>query len=53
VARRSRELLSSGSYGPLVVAYRNGAPVHLSDIAWHDGNSTVNRHSIGLQIDNR
>jgi multidrug efflux pump len=27
------QLLSSDSYRPLVVAYRNGAPVHLSDIA--------------------
>jgi multidrug efflux pump len=27
------QLLSSDQYRPLVVAYRNGAPVHLSDIA--------------------
>ncbi|HEX3702632.1 MAG TPA: multidrug efflux RND transporter permease subunit [Vicinamibacterales bacterium] len=27
------QLLSSEQYGPLVIAYRNGAPVHLSDIA--------------------
>jgi multidrug efflux pump len=27
------QLLSSDSYRPLVIAYRNGAPVHLSDIA--------------------
>jgi multidrug efflux pump len=27
------QLLSSESYRPLVVAYRNGAPVHLADIA--------------------
>jgi multidrug efflux pump len=27
------QLLSSGDYQPLIVAYRNGAPVHLSDVA--------------------
>ncbi|MDF0643213.1 MAG: MdtB/MuxB family multidrug efflux RND transporter permease subunit [Nitrospira sp.] len=27
------QLLSSGEYRPLIVAYRNGAPVHLSDVA--------------------
>src|SRR6185503_3840148 len=27
------QLLSSKEYRPLIVAYRNGAPVHLSDIA--------------------
>jgi multidrug efflux pump len=27
------QLLSSRQYGPLVIAYRNGSPVHLSDIA--------------------
>src|SRR5207249_1925742 len=27
------QLLSSNQYGPLIVAYRNGSPVHLSDIA--------------------
>src|SRR6266404_1819103 len=27
------QLLSSKDYGPLIVAYRNGAPVHLSDVA--------------------
>ena len=27
------QLLSSGQYRPLVVAYRNGAPVRLSDVA--------------------
>jgi multidrug efflux pump len=27
------QLLSSDQYGPLIIAYRNGAPVHLSDIA--------------------
>ena len=27
------QLLSSREYGPLIVAYRNGAPVHLSDVA--------------------
>ncbi len=27
------QLLTSGEYRPLIVAYRNGAPVHLSDVA--------------------
>ncbi|MGC4099562.1 MAG: efflux RND transporter permease subunit [Nitrospira sp.] len=27
------QLLSSRDYGPLIVAYRNGAPVHVSDVA--------------------
>jgi multidrug efflux pump len=27
------QLLSSGQYRPLIIAYRNGAPVHLSDVA--------------------
>src|SRR5438132_7514936 len=27
------QLLSSDQYGPLIIAYRNGAPVHLSDVA--------------------
>ena len=27
------QLMSSGDYRPLIIAYRNGAPVRLSDVA--------------------
>ena len=37
------QLLSSDDYAPLVIAYRNGAPVKLSDVA--DGRSTTPRTS--------
>ncbi|MGC1485784.1 MAG: efflux RND transporter permease subunit [Candidatus Acidiferrum sp.] len=36
------QLISSASYGPIIVAYRNGAPVRLSDVATvFDGTENV------------
>ena len=38
------QLITSESYGPLIVAYRNGAPVRLSDVAnVFEGTENVNR----------